>query len=148
MAAAKKTTAKKTNFDAFSNINTDGFKESFEKVNKGFEQVAEFQKESMDAVISATTKVAGTVEQISTDQANFAKDSFEEGVKTAQALAQCKNPQEALDLNTEFFRSAFEKNMEQFNKVTEMFVTSSKDAFEPLTNTYSEFVEKAQSFRP
>ncbi len=148
MAAAKKATTKNTGFEAFSGINTDSFKDGFEKVNKGFEQVSEFQKDSMEALAGAGNKVAATMEQFSTEQATFAKDSFDESVKAVQTLVQCKSPQEALEVNTEFFRSSFEKNMAQFNKMTEMFVSTSKEATEPLTDSYNQFVEKVQSFRP
>ena len=148
MAAAKKTTAKSKSFDAMSGLNTEAFKEGFEQMNTGLEKVAEFQKESMDAVMSASSTVAGGFEKIATEQAEFAKTNFDETVKTAQAIAQCKSPQEALDLNTEFFRSAFEKNMSQFNKVTEMVAAQSKSAVEPLTDTYANFVETVQSYRP
>lgn len=152
MAAAKKTTANakttSASFDPMSVMNADVFKDGFEKVNKSFEQAAEFQKETMDAVMSASTTVAGTVEKFSADQVEFTKTSFDDGMKAAKALTSCKSPQEALDVNTEFFRSAFEKNMAQFNKVTEMMMSSSKDAVEPLTDTYNQFVETVQSYRP
>ena len=152
MAAAKKTTTKSANFDSmagqFPGMNTDAFKESFEKMNKSFEQVAEFQKESMDAMMSASTTVAGSVEKMSSEQVEFTKAGVEEGVKAAKAIASAKSPQEAFDINTEFFRTAFEKNMAQFNKVTEMMVSTSKDAVEPLTDSYNHFVETVQSYRP
>ncbi len=148
MAAAKKRTTKKTGFEDMAGVNTASIQEGFEKINKGFEQVAEFQKESMDAIISASTTVTSSLEQLSAEQADFAKANFEENVKTAQSLASCKTPQEALDLNAEFFRTSFEKNIAQFNKITEMMVTSSKTAAEPITDNYNQLVEKVQSFRP
>ncbi|MEM1192539.1 MAG: phasin family protein [Pseudomonadota bacterium] len=148
MPAAKKTTAKSTSFDPMTAMNPEMFKESFEKMNKGFEQVAELQKENMDAMINASSTVAGSVEKISSEQAEFTKSSVEDGMKTVKAMAAAKSPQEALDINTEFFRSSFEKNLAQFNKMTEMMVSTGKDAVEPLTDTYNQFVETVQSYRP
>lgn len=152
MAAAKKTTTKSAKTESmaaqFPGVNTDAFKDAFEKMNKSFEQVAEFQKESMDAMVNASTTVAGSVEKLSSEQVEFTKTGVEEGVKAVKAIASAKSPQEAFDINTEFFRTAFEKNVAQFNKVTEMMVTTSKDAVEPLTDTYNQFVETVQSYRP
>jgi len=147
MAAAKKTTTKNNGFDAMS-MNTEAFKENFEKMNKSFEQMADFQKESLDAMMSAASSFAGNIEKMSSEQTEFTKSSFDEGMKAAKAIAACKSPQEALDVNTEFFRTAFERNMAQFNKMTEMLMSTSKDAVEPLTDSYNHFVEKVQSYRP
>ena len=148
MAATKKAANKTTNgFDAFA-VNGDAFKDGFEKFNKGFEQIAEFQRESFDAVMSASGVVAQNVERLNAEQVEFAKTSFEDGVKAAKALGSCKSAQEALDVNTEFFRNAFEKNMAQFNKMTETVMSTGKDAIEPLTDSYNHFVETVQSYRP
>ena len=145
MAATKKSTAKTAGFDA---MNGEAFKEGFEKMNKSFEQFAEFQREAVDAMMSASSTVAGSFEKMSAEQTDFVKSSFDEGMKAAKAIASCKNPQEAMDVNTEYFRTAFEKNMAQFNKMTEMMMSTGKDAVEPLTDSYNHFVEKVQSYRP
>jgi len=150
MAARKKTTktAQATGFENIAGLNGDTFKEGFEKINQGIEQVAEFQKESLEAVIAASTLVSQKVEKLNAEQTAFAKNSVEEGVNAVKALSSCKNPQEAFDLNSEFLRSAFESNMAQFNKMTEMVLTASKEAAEPLTANYNQFVETVQSYRP
>ncbi len=148
MAARKKTAKPEIEFDAMPGINTESFKEGFEKMNKSFETFAELNKESVETAISASQKVASNVEQFSTEQAAFAKASFEDGVKAVQTVATAKSPQEALDLNAQYFRTTLENNMAQMNKIGETFVATSKEAFEPMTDSYNKFLEAVQSYRP
>ena len=149
MAATKKTKAKpETGFEAMPGMNTEAFKEGFEKISASFEQFAELNKESLETCVEASKKVAGNVEQLTSEHAEFAKSSFEEGFKAAQSIAACKSPQEALDLNTQYFKSAFDNNMAQFNKMSEAIASNSKEVFEPMSDSYNKFIETVQAYRP
>ena len=66
----------------------------------------------------------------------------------AKAAAASKSAQEALDLHSDYLRSAFEKNLGQINKMADLWLATTKEVADPLTERYSEFVELAQSYRP
>jgi phasin family protein len=146
MAAAKNNTAA----DAFdiSAFSPDNFKEGYEKFAEGFSSVAEFQKESLEALMASASAFAKGFEKLTAEQASFSKAVFEDGVATAKAATASKTLQEAIEVNTEFMRGAVEKNLGQINKVADICAVAAKETAEPLTVRYNELVEKIQSFRP
>ena len=146
MAAAKKTaTADAFDMKAFS---PETFKEGYEKFAEGVTSFADFQKESLNALMASAGAFAKGFEKLTAENASFSKAAFEETVATAKAASAAKTLQEAIDLNSEFMRTSVEKNLGQINKVADICSGTAKETVEPLTERYSELVEKIQSFRP
>jgi len=148
MAAAKKTTA--TVADAFDMkaFSPEAFKEGYEKFAEGVSSFADFQKESLDALMASAGAFAKGVEKLTAEQSAFTKAAFEETVATAKAATAAKTLQEAIELNSEFVRETVEKNLGQINKVADICAATAKDTVEPLTARYSDLVEKIQAYRP
>ncbi len=146
MAAAKKTTTADV-FD-ISAYSPDNFKQGYEKFADGVSSFADFQKESLEALMASAGAFSKGFEKLTAETASFSKDAFENAVANAKAAASSKTLQEAVELNTEFVRSSVEKNLGQINKVADIFAVTAKETVEPLTVRYSELVEKIQSFRP
>ncbi|MEM8936212.1 MAG: phasin family protein [Pseudomonadota bacterium] len=145
MTAAKKT---ETNpFEAMA-FNQGAFKEGYEKLTEGMTTMTDFQKSSMEAVMASAGAFAKGVEKIASENGAFLKAAMEESVSTAKAASSSKNIQEAMDLNTDFVQDSIEKNLSQINKVADLWVETTKETVEPLTERYSELVEKIQSYRP
>ena len=146
MAAAKKTaTADVFAMDAYS---PEAFKEGYEKFAEGVSNFADFQKESLTALMASASAFTKGIEKLSAEQTAFTKSAFEETVATAKAAAAAKTLQEVIELNSEFVRSAVEKNLGQINKVADICAAATKETAEPLTVRYSELVEKIQAYRP
>lgn len=148
MTATKKTANGAEAFETLTTMSPEVFKEGYEKVAEGFSTFADFQKGSMEAVMASASVFAKGVEKLTSEQSTFVKAAFEDGMATAKAASSTNNVQETIDLNSEFFRTAVEKNLGQFNKVSDICIETTKDAVEPLTARYSELVEKIQSYRP
>ncbi|OFX00363.1 MAG: hypothetical protein A3E78_02875 [Alphaproteobacteria bacterium RIFCSPHIGHO2_12_FULL_63_12] len=108
---------------------------------------ADFQKSSVEAMMASAGVFAKGFEKAASTQASFVKEQFEEGVATAKAAATSKSLQEALELQNEFVRTAFEKNLGQASKLAEHWTGVAKEASDPLTKRYGEFVELVQSYR-
>ena len=147
MAAAKKTATAAEAFDmtAFS---PDTFKEGYEKFAEGMSSFADFQKESLNALMASAGAFAKGVEKLASESTSFSKAAFEDTVATAKAATAAKTLQEAIELNSDFVKSSVEKNLGQINKVADICAATAKDAVEPLTARYTELVEKIQSYRP
>lgn len=148
MATAKKATEETNAFDSMMSVNPDAFKQGYEKFAEGMSSFADFNKSSLEAMMTSSGAFAKGVEKITAAQTEFAKSSFETGVSAAKSIASSKSPQEVFDIQSEFAREAIERNLGQVNKVAEMWAETSKDTVAPLTERYSELVEKIQSFRP
>jgi len=148
MTAANKTAKTTEVFESMMNINPDSFKDGYSKLAEGVSAMAEFQKGSVEALMAAAGAFAKGVEQMTAEQASFTKAAFEDGVANAKAAATSGSIQEAFDLNSEFMRASVEKNLNQFNKVAEICVETSKGTAAPLSERYGELVEKIQAYRP
>src|SRR3990167_1746782 len=147
--AAKKTaeTAGEESFEALTAFSPDTFKDGYEKLAKGMNSWADFQKSSVEAMMASAGVFAKGFEKAASTQASFVKEQFEEGVATAKAAATSKSLQEALELQNEFVRTAVEKNLGQASKLAEHWTGVAKEASDPLTKRYGEFVELVQSYR-
>ncbi len=147
MAAAKKTANGAEAFDmtAFS---PESFKEGYEKITEGMSSLADFHKESLNAMMASAGAFAKGFEKLTSESTSFSKAAFDESVATAKAAASAKTLQEALELNSDFMKASVEKNLGQINKVADIWASTAKDTVEPLTARYTELVEKIQSYRP
>ncbi|MFQ5563504.1 MAG: phasin family protein [Parvularculaceae bacterium] len=149
-AAAKtaETTKAAETFESLTTVNADAFKDGYEKISKGMTDFADFQKGAFEAVMSSASAFAKGVEKVAAENTAFGKAALEESVAAAKEAATAKSVQEALDANAAFVRASVEKNLGQFNKVTDLWMETTKEAAEPLTARYNEFVELVQSYRP
>lgn len=148
MATAKKTASAAETIETWTNATPEAFREGYEKLASRFGKWADFNRESMDAWIAAAGRLAKGLEKAASENTSFVKASYEDGVEAFKAATASKSVQEALDIQAEFARTAFEKNLAQLNKVAEQWATTTKEAAEPITARYSEFVELVQNYRP
>ncbi len=147
MAATKKTVGD-NGFDAMSAMNPETLKEGYERMSKGMTALADFQKESLEAVIASASACARGFEKAASEQSAFMKEAYEEGVAAQKAASTAKSLQEAFEVHTEFARNSFEKNLNFASKLAEHWSGVAKEAADPMSKRYGEFVEMVQSYRP
>ncbi len=148
MATAKKTAAANDTLETLAGVNTGAFKEGYEKFAQGMSTFADFHKDSLEAFMASAGALAKGAEKAASEQSAYLKSCYEEGVAAAKAAATSKSAQEAFDIQSDYFRAAFEKNLGQLNKMSDHWLSTAKEAAEPLTERYGELVEKIQSYRP
>jgi phasin family protein len=144
--ATKKTATEET-FESLTAFSPDSFKDGYEKFAKGLNSFADFQKGSLEAMMASANTFAKGFEKAASAQAGFVKEQFEEGVAVAKAAAGSKSVQEAMELQGEFARTMVEKNLGHASKLADHWSGVAKEASEPLTKRYGEFVEMVQTFR-
>lgn len=144
MAAKKTATAE--GFETLG-FNTDSFKDGYEKFANGLNSFADFQKGALEAMMASSSAVAKGFEQAASAQASFVKEQYEETVALAKAATASKSVQEAIELQSEFVRTAFERNLGLVTKLADHWNGVAKEAAEPMTKRYAEFVDRVQSYR-
>lgn len=143
---ATKKTAAAEGFETLG-FNTDTFKDGYEKFAKGLNSFADFQKGSLEAMMASSNVFAKGFEQAASAQASFVKEQYEEAVALAKAASSSKSVQETIELQTEFARTAFERNLGLVTKLADHWNGVAKEASEPMTKRYAEFVDMVQSYR-
>jgi hypothetical protein len=69
---------------------------------------------------------------IATAHADFAKTSFERGRTYVAQLAQVKSPDQAVELNTQYAKSAYETFVAEANKISDLYKEFTREVFAPL----------------
>lgn len=126
---------------------TATMQENMEKVSKSMADIGEFGKDNVEAVVESASTFAKGVESIASEQANYAKSSMEKSVEQFKSVASAKTPQDFMEAQSDYFRSAFEANVSQMSKLSDMWIATTKDCSEPLSRRYTAMVEKVQSYR-
>jgi phasin family protein len=146
--ATKKAAPEFPGKEAFDAMNPEAFKEGYEKLAAGMSKFAEFNKETAEAVMESAGAYAKGLEQAASEQASFLKTSYEDGVAAAKSASTAKSVQEALEIQTEFARSAMEANLAFASKLTDHWTGVAKSTSDPLTKRFGAFVEAVQAYRP
>lgn len=143
------TTKKTTTAEGFETLgfSPESFKDGYEKFAKSLNSFADFQKGSLEAMMASANTVAKGFEKAASAQAGFVKEQYEETVALAKAAAASKSVQEAIELQSEFAKTAFERNLGIVTKLADHWNGVAKEASEPLTKRYGEFVEMVQAYR-
>ena len=121
-------------------------KEQVEKTSKaaftGYDELSSVNKENLDAVVEAGKIMAKGMEVLSREVMAFTKESIEANTAAATKLFAVSSVQEAIELQSEFARSNFDKAVAETSKLTEMSVKMANEAFEPLQTRMNLTVEK------
>lgn len=112
-------------------------KEQVEKASaqllKGYEDLAAFSKDNVDAFVQSSTIVAKGAEEIGKEVVAFAQSSFEKNVAAGKALMSAKSINEAVDLQNTFAKQSFDAFVAEATRIQELSVKVANEAFAPLT---------------
>jgi phasin family protein len=121
-------------------------KEQVEKASatafKSYEELSKFSKENLDAYVAAGTTVAKGFEMIGKAWASFAQETFDASTQVAKALLTAKTLREAVDVQTDFAKTTFDKLVSEGTKATEISVKVANEAAEPINARLNATIEK------
>jgi len=121
-------------------------KEQMDKVNEfafqNYDELADFNKETIEAMITSSNVVAKGVEDLGQELAAYAQQAAEKNIATAQKLFAVKNVQDAMDLQVEWAKSAFDGFVAESTKLQDMSMQLGTKASEPLSKQVNAAVEK------
>jgi phasin family protein len=121
-------------------------KEQVEKASatafKSYEDLSKFSKENLDAYVAAGTTVAKGFETISRAWVSFAQETFDASAQVAKAMLTAKTLREAVDVQTDFAKTTFDKLVSEGTKVSELSVKVANEAAEPISARLNATIEK------
>ncbi|MEO1015928.1 MAG: phasin family protein [Pseudomonadota bacterium] len=134
--------------------------ESFEKLTaapnemmqKGLDRAMSFAGEFGDigrgnvAAMTESAKAARKgMEALNTRAMEYMKDAVETGAAATKSVTSAKSLQEAIELQSNFAKAAFEKYVAELNAMTSLMSATMRDAAEPLNAQAGAVVEKLQT---
>jgi len=112
-----------------------------ETMINGTENLIAFSKGNLEAFAKSGQIWASGVQELTTQFAAAAKVSFDESIATFKALGTVKSVKEAIDLQSGFARTAFEKVIADSNKIADASMKLTEQTLAPLTARVTAAVE-------
>jgi hypothetical protein len=96
-----------------------------------FKQMQGLGTNPFEAVTEATASTAKQLQAIAAETTDYSKSSFEKSRAHFEKLISVKQIDEAIQLQSDFVKSAYEDFVAQATKIGEMYSSLAKDAFKP-----------------
>jgi phasin family protein len=97
--------------------------------------VEQFQKhaqEQNEAAMASANTFAANVKTITTAHAEYTKKAFEDGFEFISKLTSLKSPDEAMKLQADYAKSAYETFVAESKKISELYTDFAKQTFKPF----------------
>ena len=96
-----------------------------------FDQIQKLGKDNADAALKTFGAVSKGAQAIAVESADFAKKSFEQGTATFEKLLGAKSLDKAIEIQTDYVRSAYEGIVAQSTKIGELYANLAREALKP-----------------
>jgi hypothetical protein len=96
-----------------------------------FDSFQQLGKENVDAAVKTFGAVSKGAQAIAVETADYAKKSFEQSTATLEKLVGAKTLDKAIEIHTEYLKSAYEGFVAQSTKMGELYASLAREAFKP-----------------
>lgn len=134
----------KTNVPAFFTDFNDRAKAAYEKGTKSFEEMNDFAKGNIEAIVESSKIAAKGFETLGQDAADYSRKSFETATTAFKGFASVKTPTELFKLQSDFAKSAFDSLVAETSKNTEAMIKLAGEVAQPISNRVAVAVEKVK----
>ncbi len=122
-------------------------KTGLEKALKNYDAVLGFGKETSEAYVKSATVAGKGFESLNNEVYAYSRQSVEDTISAARAVMGSKSVHEALTLQTDFAKAAFEAYVGQLGKVGELVASTAEDAYAPLKGRVQAWFDVVQASR-
>src|SRR5262245_55632305 len=105
---------------------------------KNFEDVQKLSKDNVDATMKSFGALSKATQTIAAEVADYQKKSFEDGTKVLEKLFGAKSFEKAIEIQTDYAKSAYEGFVAQATKIGELYADLAKETYKP----YEAYVAK------
>jgi phasin family protein len=128
----------------FGDIN-ERAKTAMEKGAKLVEELNEFNKGNIEAVVESSKVAAKAAETIGQQAAEYGRKSFESASTAMKSFASVKSPTELFQLQSEYARSAFDSLIAETSKNSEAMLKLAGEVMQPISNRLAVAAEKIKT---
>ena len=104
-----------------------------------FQKVA---KENIDNSLKSFGTLTKGVQAIAVEVADYSKKSFEQGSATVEKLFGAKTLDKAIEIQSDYVKTAYEGAVAEFTKVGELYTDLAKELYKPLEGAFGKFAAK------
>ena len=99
---------------------------------ENFETIQKLNKDNADIALKSFGAVSKGVQAIAVEFADYSKKSFENGTSAFEKLAGAKSLDKAIEVQTDYFKTAYEGFVAEATKIGELYAELYKDTYKPF----------------
>ena len=99
---------------------------------KNFEDLQQVGKDNMDSALKSWGALSKGGQAIAAEVADYSKKAFEEGTAALEKLFGVKSFDKAIELQTEYAKTAYEGFVAEASKLGELYADLAKEAYKPF----------------
>ena len=97
-----------------------------------FEDFQGYGKEQFDAAVASAGTLTKGIQAIATAVSDYTKKSFEEGTAFVEKLAGVKSLDKAIEVQTDYAKTAYEAFIAESTKIGELYADLAKETYKPF----------------
>jgi hypothetical protein len=102
-----------------------------------FEDMQELGKNNLDATMKSFGSLSKSTQAIAAEVADYSKKSFEDGSKTLEKLLGVKTVEQAIEIQTDFAKTAYEGFVTQVTKIGDLYNELFKETYKSFESNLS-----------
>lgn len=102
-----------------------------------FEDFQKFSKQQIDTVSAVTASVTRGWQEIAAELTDYSKKAFAANSEVIEKLFGAKSVETAIQISTDFAKTAYESFVAEATKLNEMYVKIASEAFKPVENAFA-----------
>jgi len=102
-----------------------------------FEEFQKMGTEQFEAATSVAASLAKALQTIAAETADYSKRSLEDNSAYLEKLLAAKSLDSAMQIQSEYAKSAYESFVAQATKIGELYTSLAKEAFKPVESVIS-----------
>lgn len=99
---------------------------------KNFEDLQQVSKENIDIALKSMGALSKGAQAIAVEVADYSKKSFEDSTAALEKLFGVKTVEKAIEVQTEYAKSAYEGFVAKASKIGEMYADLAKESYKPF----------------
>ncbi len=107
------------------------------------EDIQQYGKEQLETVVASATTMQHGIQAIASAYGDYTKKSFEDTKSMVEKLSGVKSLDKAIELQTEFAKSAYETFVAESQKIAGLYGDLAKQTFKPLEGLVAKFTPAA-----
>jgi phasin family protein len=107
------------------------------------EDIQQYGKEHLDTVVASATTMQNGIQAIASAYGDYTKKSFEDTKSFVEKLSGVKSIEKAIEVQTEFAKSAYESFAAESQKIAGLYTDLAKQTFKPLEGIVAKFTPAA-----
>jgi phasin family protein len=107
------------------------------------EDIQQYGKEHLETVVASATTLQNGIQAIAAAYGDYTKKSFEDTKSLVEKLSGVKSLDKALEVQTEYAKSAYETLVAESQKIAGLYTDLAKQTFKPYEGLIAKFVPAA-----